>query len=75
MLVAHVSLNAFALRRVLDEEPEPDALHTPFDDKATADEHAGLYKGIVGRVGRVGQKKKGASKASALGSINRSLDQ
>jgi len=64
MLVSDVPLNALALGRVLDEEPEPDALHAALHDVPAPDKHAELYRegrvGIVGRVGGVGPKEKGA---------------
>jgi hypothetical protein len=47
MLIANEPLNAFALRRVLDEEPEPHALNTSSNDEATPDEHGKLYKGFA----------------------------
>jgi hypothetical protein len=40
VLVAHVPLNAFALRGVLYEESEPDALHAAFHDVPPPHEHA-----------------------------------
>ena len=79
VLIAHVSLNTFALRCILDEVPEPDALHAALHDVPPPHEHAELYRGIVGIVGGVGivgivrgvgiagTKKKGASpEAGAL---------
>ena len=71
VLIAHVTLDAFALRGSLDEEPEPDALHTPFHDVSPSDEHAELYMGRVGHVGHVGrgargQRKRALAIASAL---------
>ena len=55
VLIAHVPLNAFALCRVLDEVPEPDALHAALHDVPPPHEHAELYRGIVGCVGIVGR--------------------
>jgi hypothetical protein len=46
MLVPNVALNALALCRILDEVPEPDALHTPSHDIPVTDEHAELYRGL-----------------------------
>ena len=60
VLIADVALNTLTLGGILDEVPEPYALHTSLDDEAAPDEHAELYMGIagiVGRVGFVGQKK------------------
>jgi hypothetical protein len=82
MLVAHVSQNAFSLRRVFHEKSESDALHTPFDDVPAPHKHAELYKGRAGSVGGVGivgawgQRKKGASEAGTLRDeqIGRSVD-
>jgi hypothetical protein len=44
VLVANVALNAFTLRRILDEISKPDALHSASDDVPAPDKHAELYK-------------------------------
>jgi hypothetical protein len=60
MLVAHVALNALSLRRVLDEEPEPDALHAPSYDEPAPDEHAELYVGWNEAMGATVRQKERA---------------
>ena len=44
VLVAHVAADAFAPRRIFDEEPEPDPLDAAPHDVTTPDEHEGLYR-------------------------------
>jgi hypothetical protein len=44
MPVTDVTLNAFALRGVLDEEPKPHALHASLDVVAAPDKHGELYR-------------------------------
>src|SRR5918994_3982343 len=44
MLVAHVALNTFALRRDFDEKSEPDALHPALHDVPAPHKHAELYR-------------------------------
>jgi hypothetical protein len=63
VLVANVTLNALALRCILDEEPEPNALDPAPYDEATPNEHGKLYG-----------TKKGRSNSSALSQIRRSVD-
>ena len=46
VLVPYIPVNAFALCRVLDEEPEPDALYAALHNVPAPDEHGKLYKGV-----------------------------